>query len=118
MAKLFIDWKRDSASSNWYKLRDVNFGHFMGFGVYLIWHSGVCPRAVYVGQGDIAERLKAHQRDPKIMIFEKFGSLFTSWGNVDARNFDGVERFLIEKYAPVLNEIMPIVPRVSVNLLI
>lgn len=118
MAKLFIDWKRDSANSNWYKLRDVDFGYITGSGVYLIWHSGVSPRAVYVGQGNIAERLKAHQRDPKIMIFEKFGSLFASWGNVEAQNFDGVERFLIEKYAPVLNGVMPMVPRISVNLLI
>ena len=118
MAKLFINWKRDSATLNWYKLRDVDFGYIMGSGVYLIWHGGVCPRAVYVGQGIIAERLKAHQRDPKIMVFEKFGSLFTSWGNVAARNFDGVERFLVEKYAPVVNEVTPIVPRISVNLLI
>ncbi len=50
----------------WCKLNSVNLGHehFNNrHGVYMIWHGGSSPAVVYVGQGNIKDRIIEHRKD-------------------------------------------------------
>lgn len=76
------------------------------------------PRVVYVGRGQIAERLSAHQRDASILSYESQGMLLTTWALVDGRFAKGVERYLINTYLPLVNRKRPDATPISVNLLI
>jgi hypothetical protein len=84
-------------------------------GVYIVWHGGLIPRTVRVGQGDIASRLSAHRRDSEITIYARFG-LFVTWAAVPAPHLDGVERFLADRLFPLLGDWHPAKTPVRVNL--
>ncbi len=63
---LHLNWTRCEGNV-WCKLNSVNLehAHFNNkpCGVYIIWHGGTKPWAVYVGQGDIKERIAEHRKD-------------------------------------------------------
>ena len=62
----------------WCKLNFVNLDHqhFNGVeGVYIIWHGGKNPHVVYVGQGKIRDRLRAHRNDAEIQSYAPSGLL-------------------------------------------
>ena len=71
MANGTLEWvKCDGAK--WCPFMTVNLTHqhFQGLeGVYIIWHGGQEPWTVYVGQGDIADRIAAHRQEPTILRF-------------------------------------------------
>ena len=49
-------------------------------GVYVLWHSGVQPRWVYVGQStDIAADLDALADNDEVMEYNSRGGLFVTW---------------------------------------
>ena len=50
--------------------------------------------SVYVGQGDVSDRLAAHRQDEKILACRKYGRLQVTWAFVPVLKRDGVERFL------------------------
>lgn len=118
MADLIVRWHKDASKSNWYRLSELNLANVVGSGVYLIWHTGVNPRVIYVGQGQIAERLSAHQSDASILSYASEGTLLTTWARVDDRFAKGVERYLTDTYWPLLNRKRPDARPISVNLLI
>lgn len=95
---------------------NLDHAHFKGKeGVYIIWHGGQSPWTVYVGQGQIADRLRAHRQNKAILPFSNLG-LFVTWAQVD-RNFqNGVERFLAERLQPKVTERVPAVPPIQANL--
>lgn len=117
MTEVFVDWRKDPTSSGWYELVKIDPQGLTGFGVYIIWHSGSDARAVYIGQGAFFERLAAHQKDERILSYGAKGNLLTTWGSVEVQFRDGVERYLIDTYKPLLNERGPDVTPVPVNLL-
>lgn len=117
MAELVLDWRKDSANSLWFKLRDLDFSDVGGIGVYLIWHGGTNPRMIYAGQGNIAERLAEHSSNPELWKYEIYGHIYTSWAIVDRQYLDGVENFLIESYDPYLSLRNPSSRPITVNLL-
>ena len=60
----------------WCSFQTVNITHphFTGLGgVYIIWHGGQTPQTVYVGRGQIANRLQAHRSDPSILKYSSLG---------------------------------------------
>ena len=68
----------------WCPFFTVNLGHqhFVGLsGVYIIWHGGNAPRVVYVGKGEIANRLRSHRSNPNIERYSDRG-LFVTWASV------------------------------------
>ncbi len=84
-------------------------------GLYVIWHGGQTPWTVYVGQGAIADRLRAHRQEQGILQYSHLG-LFVTWAQVDAANRDGVERFLAEQLRPRAGTRVPNAQPISVNL--
>ena len=67
MAGLYVDWQKNPVDGSWHRLRGLEVGNNLGHGVYLIWHSGIEPRVIYVGHGQIADRLLEHQRARSIL---------------------------------------------------
>lgn len=85
-------------------------------GVYIIWCEGKKDRVVYVGQGDVRERLTAHKQDDKLLACRKYGRLLVTWATVPVLKRDGVERFLVETYKPIIGTRIPAVWPIKVNL--
>ena len=100
----------------WCKLNFVNLSHdhFNNKrGVYIIWHGGESPKVVYVGQGDIKDRLLEHRSDDRIQRYEHL-DLYVTWATVPENSLDGVEKCLADKWQPIVG-IHPQVPPISVN---
>jgi hypothetical protein len=115
--QLQVEWIK-CEGTQWCNLLTLNLNHphFIGFeGVYIIWHGGQNPWAVYVGQGTIAQRLAEHRQDPRILQYSPRG-LFVTWARVDASSRDGVERFLAEKLQPREGDKYPNANPIVVNL--
>jgi len=100
----------------WCQLETVNLeGVGDVAGVYLIWHGGLTPRWVRVGQGIIKERLAAHRTDPQILAYRQHG-LFVTWASVAHELRDGIEAYLALQCAPLVGERFPQRIPVVVNL--
>lgn len=111
---LQLKWIRCS-TGKWCGFDQLDLDSVDTVGVYVIWHEAETGRWVYVGQGDVADRLSAHRRNPAITRFRDHGRLYVSWAEVDPRRMDGVERFLAEKLNPIAGEAWPDVPPIVVN---
>ena len=90
-------------------------------GVYIIWYFNSNnqnrPITIYVGQGNIADRLNSHREDPDIRYLKSSGlDLCVSWCAVHERNRDGVENYLGEVLSPLVGERYPNVSPIEVNL--
>lgn len=83
-------------------------------GVYVIWHGGSNPRTVYVGQGNIRDRLTSHRSDPSILQYTRYG-LFVTWAKVDGHYRLGIERYLADTLRPLHGIRHPQVAPVPVN---
>jgi len=70
---------------------------------------------VYVGQGNIRDRLGRHRDDPRIQAYTKFG-LYTTWASVESAKRDGVETYLADFYQPLVGERRPDAAPIRVNL--
>ena len=100
----------------WCKLNAVNLNHhhFDAMeGVYIIWHGGGQPSVVYVGQGDIRDRLGMHRTDPRIQKFASL-DLYVTWSRVEPSKHDGVERYLADYWNPKVGEHPKVIP-IEVN---
>lgn len=84
-------------------------------GVYIIWKSGLMwSEVVYVGQGEIANRIAAHRSDRRIRTH---GPEYVTWATVPRSLWDGMERYLYRVCRPLVAErAPPDVPEVVVNL--
>ena len=70
-------------------------------GVYVVWHSGVRPRWVYVDRAsDLAGAIEGLQESSEIMEYEKHGGLYVTWANVRDEYLPGVLRYLTETMEP------------------
>ncbi|MFA5090869.1 MAG: hypothetical protein WC510_07615 [Candidatus Omnitrophota bacterium] len=111
-----LNWIKCSGEQ-WCRLLYVNLlhQHFDGFeGIYIIWHGQPDPAVVYVGQGNIRERLTQHKQDHDILAYQDRGLLVT-WARVDSANRDGIERFLAERWNPKVGHNYPLANPISVN---
>lgn len=101
----------------WCKLNSVNLGHehFNNMnGVYIIWHEGPNPTVVYVGQGNIKDRLASHRSNRAIQKYASLG-LYVTWATVRAQDRDGVEGYLADIYRPIVGVDHPTAERIVVN---
>jgi len=80
-----------------------------------IWHGGQNPSTVYVGQGNIADRLTQHRSDPRLLQYSSLG-LFVTWAAAIPQLQAGIERYLADQLRPKVGEAYPNVPPVPVNL--
>ncbi|MBF0571367.1 MAG: GIY-YIG nuclease family protein [Candidatus Omnitrophica bacterium] len=112
-----LSWiKCDGAQ--WCQLSNVNLAHshFDGLeGIYIIWHGQPNPAVVYVGQGNIRDRLTQHRQNPAILAYQNQG-LYVTWAGVEAQYRDGIERFLADLWRPKVGEQHPsAVSSITVN---
>ena len=111
-----LDWTKCQGDV-WCKLNFVNLDHphFNGLeGVYMIWHGGKSPHVVYVGQGMIKDRIRAHRSDTQIQEFAPQG-LFVTWARVALQSRNGIERYLSNKWRPKVGSSHPSVPPIEVS---
>ena len=95
---------------------DLDHSHFRSLGgVYVIWHGSQNASTVYVGQGAIADRLRAHRQDQGILQYSPQG-LFVTWVRVEPASRGGVERFLSERLRPKAGARSPDAQPIQVNL--
>ena len=111
-----LKW-RNCIGSVWCRLNqvDLNHEHFNDMeGVYIIWHGGETPWVVYVGQGEIRQRLKDHREDPRVQKYEYKG-LYVTWARVEKSYRNGVEAYLSRHWKPLEGSRHPDVNPIVVN---
>jgi len=116
VGSLNVNWQQCEGNV-WCNLNTVNINHahFDNMtGVYMIWHGGAEPRVVYVGKGNIRERIRAHRQDGRIQAYASLG-LFVTWASVAAVNQRGVEAYLENHWRPRVGERHPDAPHIQVN---
>ena len=99
----------------WCPLRTVNLSNVTASGVYIIWHAGSPGRVVRLGQGVIADRLTAHRNDQEILSYASSGTLYVTWAEVASHQMDGIERYLADRYQPLVGEAFPDAVPIVVN---
>lgn len=84
-------------------------------GVYVIWKGGWSPETLWVGQGQIAERLAAHRAKPAFQGRYTEG-VYVTWALVQPPYRDGVESYIFGALRPVLGQRTPTAVPLQVNL--
>lgn len=96
-----LDWRKCGRDGHWCSFHDLQLT-MKTRGVYIIWHEGALSRVLYVGQGDIAERLACHRREDEILYYAKFGTLRVTWAPLPASQGDGIECYLADTWHPLV----------------
>jgi hypothetical protein len=113
---MLVNWIKCGDGSNWCPLETLDLDSVGDVsGVYIIWHAGDPSRVVRVGQGDIADRLGKHRKDKEILAYNKKGKLLVTWASVPSKYQDGVERFLADKWSPLVGDVYPDAEPIAVN---
>ncbi|MES1180006.1 MAG: hypothetical protein ABUL43_02300 [Hyphomicrobium sp.] len=98
-----------------FSLEAADFTGYVVNGVYIIWHRGNPGRVVRIGQGDVASRLSSHRKDAAILAYRASGDLYAKCAAVPTHLRDGVERYLAEKWLPLVGDRFPDVSPIAVN---
>lgn len=109
-----VHWVK-STNDTWLPFETVNLAGVTTAGVYIIWHAGNPGRVVRVGQGNIADRIKAHRCDASVTKFSKNGVLRVTWAFVPSHQMNGVERYLANHWKPLVGDAWPDVVPLVVN---
>ena len=114
---LRLDWTQ-CYGNVWCKLNFVNLDHEHfdnePRGVYIIWHEGLNSAVVYIGQGNIKERIAEHRNDPEIQEYE-YLDLYVTWAVVQEDYRDGVEAYLADVWKPIVGMRHPQASPIEVN---
>lgn len=113
---LTVKWGVCGDDGHWCSFENLNLtGNIKNIsGVYIIWHGGDQPRVVRVGQGDVADRIRAHRKDPEITKYARHG-MFVTWASVPANQQNGVERYLADRWNPLVGDAFPVAAPIAVN---
>jgi tricorn protease-like protein len=114
MSKLNVTWKKCGDDGHWCSFERVDLTNNTDTGVYAIWHGGEKPKVVYIGQGKVADRVGAHRSDRRITAFANL-KLYVTWANVSTFQMNGVERYLANRYPPLVGDAHPNVLPIEVN---
>ena len=113
-----VEWVK-CKPDRWCNLLDLNLESVDedAAGVYVIWSTGNNNQVVYVGQGNIRQRLAAHSIDDDILDYmQTDGKLLVTWAELHDDDRDGVERYLADRFSPVVGDRHPDADPISVNL--
>lgn len=106
-----VNWVRNQNNGQYFDFLklDLDSPYFIGKrGVYVIWYTTPTGgKAIYVGQGNIGERLKMHRQNWRITQYSRNGQLKVTWALIDDRLLDGVEAGLYHDYGPLEVERRP-----------
>ena len=112
-----VTWTKCGDGGIWCPFQTVNLREVNVIGVYVVGYdqpNGIAT--IYVGQGDIADRLMVHRYNQQIIKYGARGTLRCTWTSVPANIRDGVERYLANKLKPLEGSQHPRVTPVPVNL--
>ena len=112
-----LNWQK-CTGNKWcsFKGLDLDNNHFNHMeGIYIIWHTGNPGKVVYVGQGEIATRIKDHRDNPEITKHESSRSLQVTWAKVSSQYLDGIEKYLADTWKPLAGDAWPDATPISVN---
>ncbi len=112
---LNLSWIKCGEPGHWCPFDNVNLSTVNASGIYIIWHDGNPARVVRVGQGNIAERIKAHRNDSEIVAYRQSGTLRVTWATVPAAQQDGVECYLADRWTPLVGDAFPDAEPIVVN---
>lgn len=116
MSSLALKWKTCGDDSHWCSFTNLTLSSINDtVGVYIIWHEGNPGRVVYVGQGDVAKRLCVHRNNKEITDYGKNGALRVTWASVPVGLMGGIERYLADKWNPLVGDAHPDVVPIAVN---
>ena len=110
-----VKWIK-SPSGTWHQLRTVDLSDVMAAGVFIIWRSGHSPAVIRVGQGEIKARLEALRTDRAVLAHSRDETLFVTWATVPVSHRSGIERYLVNRYKPLVGGAVPEVVPIAVNL--
>jgi hypothetical protein len=114
--KLSVKWMVCGDDKHWCSLKALNLDAASENGVYIIWHEGNPGKVVRVGQGaPVGNRLSAHRNDDEILAYAQKGALRVTWAAVPAAQRDGVERYLADRFRPLVGDAFPDVDPIEVN---
>lgn len=108
---LIVNWVKNQNNGQYFDFLklDLSSSYFIGkVGVYVIWY--VTPtggKAIYIGQGNIGERLKNHRENWRITQYSRNGQLKVTWAIISQEYLDRVESGLFKDYAPLEVERTP-----------
>jgi predicted GIY-YIG superfamily endonuclease len=115
-----LAWVTHDRRGQAYRLYDVELSQLTAYGVYMIYTAGSLlggPAILRVGQGDVANRLREHRQNLTILSYQRRnGPVMVVWASVSPLIVDGVERYLADRYRPLLGEAFPDVRPVPVTL--
>lgn len=126
----YADWIKCN-DGFWCPLFNVDLDPVSTVGVYIVWRmtplpSPGSPHVLYVGQGDVKDRLNSHLRDGRFNKYVNPGWIvYATWSEVAEYGYigeyyrairDGVERYLADQLRPEIGMQYPAVAPISVNL--
>jgi hypothetical protein len=110
---LTVYWNKGEGDA-YFPLERLNLENIKAEGVYVIWRGGTPPRTVRVGQGIVAERLRAQRYDSEVLAYKNSG-LYVTWAAVSAAQRDGVGKYLADWLLPLVGDAFPDVLPIEVN---
>ena len=85
-------------------------------GVYVIWIDSVVPYAIYVGQGNIADRIENHRGKDEFISYRNDGEkMFVTWQAFPDEELKGREAYLADLLKPKIGERHPKVKPVKTD---
>lgn len=116
MQGIEVKWQRCGSDNHPCNLVRLELTKLTRVGVYFIYkpgNLGYPPTTIRVGQGIIGDRLGKHRNDYQIMQYGN--DLLVTFAYPNSAHLDGVERYLKERYRPLVGERWPDVPPIAVN---
>ncbi len=72
-------------------------------GVYVIWHGGLRPEWIYIGQTtNLAAAFENLRDNDEVMEFQRHGSLFVTWSEIRREYQAGVVKYLYKILKPIV----------------
>ena len=119
---LSVNWVKCNGG-NWCSFKRVDLKKVTAKGVYAIGYKSSTTDAiltVYVGQGDVAERVEEHRSgntatSKKILGYATEGTMVVTWAAINAEIRDGVEKYLADELEPIVGHTHPDVDAIPVS---
>ena len=110
-----LNWSSSKTDDDWHWFPIVKLNQINDEGVYVIRNGLYLGNTLYVGQGNIAERLSEHKTTLRHKRYN-IQDLWVAWATVSSENKNGVERFLYNYFKPIESKRCPEALPISVNL--
>ena len=101
-----LDWIKCNNGS-WCNFMHVDLNNVKTRGIYWIWCDGYyqlpeyhLANTVYIGQGNIAERIIGHRKNPRITEYNDRDRLLVTWAHVMDEYLNAVEGYFCTMYKP------------------